>query len=54
LEQLSYYDLVKLEKHCREESHNVVHLILALNEDNDIEEQQQTLEVIDSSAGVSI
>jgi len=32
----------------------IARLILALNEDNDIEEQQQTLEVIDSSAGVSI
>jgi hypothetical protein len=32
----------------------IAQLILALNEDNDIEEQQQTLEVINSSAGVSI
>lgn len=32
----------------------IAQLILALNEDNDIEEQQQTLKVIDSSSGVSI
>jgi hypothetical protein len=32
----------------------IARLISALNEDNDIEEQQQILEVIDSSAGVSI